>query len=562
MSKMSKLAVLAGVVILIIGSVVWKKVTTSYPQSDFSLLKLAAPLPDSVKPKLHKVLFSKPNPFVAQGINPMPHGEPAQQNATPIPGPLDKTRVLTDDEIRYQFLGPGHFGAYTSSLYPDGRRVFWTSGVNGVFKLDYDTYEILAHRPSEFADTYTQEWAEDLTAKLDADNGVMGLLNSVKAIMPLRDISSVYCVVGSNGWFYMANKDGSITAYGDAIEGDAGSEIVVKAAFQMPEEAIGPTVGMNMTYDGWITLPTEEGFLVAVSSDLTEYRIVRLRHEAGEDLESQGVGYGWVRNSLAIDEDGGIYIISRNHMHKIIWRDRQFSTDEKDGAWVAAYRNSKGQGSGATPSLMGFGEDDQFVVITDGDYRMNVTLFWRDDIPEDWEQLDNAPSRRIAGVAPVNMGELDLRQIQSEQTVVVSGYGALVVNNHPRNIPFFLPQDGFAAGFLIGPLGSNPDFQPYGVQKFEWDPKSRELYVAWVNTKVSSPNGVPWVSTGSEQVYFVGARDNKWTLEALNWFTGEETFHYVVGGQKYNTEYSGVTIDEKGRAFFGTMWGRLRLEPR
>ena len=75
------------------------------------------------------------------------------------------------------------------------------------------------------------------------------------------------------------------------------------------------------------------------------------------------------------------------------------------------------------------------------------------------------PSRRIAGLAPVTMGSLNLEKIQSEQTVIVAGYGVLVVNNQPRNVPNFMPKDG-VNGLFIGPLGSNPDIQPYGYKSF------------------------------------------------------------------------------------------------
>jgi hypothetical protein len=319
---------------------------------------------------------------------------------------------------------------------------------------------------------------------------------------------------------------------------------------------------MNMTYDGWIVFPMESGVMIAVSPDLTEYRSVQMKHADRENTETNGVGYGWVRNSIAIDKDGGIYAISRNHVHKIIWTGDALSTDEADGAWTAEYRNGHLEGSGATPSLMGFGDEDRFVVLTDGDIRMNVVLMWRDAIPEDWEQLDGAPSRRIAGQAPADMGEQKVTKIQSEQTVIVAGYGALVVNNTPRNTPFFMPKEGVGRGASIGPLGNNPKFQPYGVQKFEWNPELRRLEKAWVNETISSPNGVPWVSTGSGQVYFIGARDNEWTLEAVNWLTGEPTFHYILGGQKYNNMFSGPTIDEQGRVFVGAYYGRMRVEPK
>ena len=505
--------------------------------------------------------FAPPNPFAAQGVNPMPHGDPAQQDATPLAGPMDISRRLEADEIVYKFLGPGYFGAFNSSQYPDGRRVLWANGVNGVYKLDYETYDILDHLPSENAKRYTQDWAENISAKLDKNNGASALLTGMKALWPLKSLSGVYAMVGANNWFYFANKDGSIVAYGDAIDGDAGSKIIEKARFQLPANIADASVGMNMTYDGWIIFPTEQGTIIAVSPDLKEFHSVKLTTAKVEDTSTHGTGYGYVRNSIAIDDAGGIYVASRNHMHKIVWTGQNLSTDTADGAWSAQYRNGTGEGTGATPSLMGFGEEDRFVVLTDGDIRMNVVLMWRDAIPEDWQAIKGAPSRRIAGQAPVNMGQLNVQKIQSEQTVIVAGYGAFVVNNTPRNTSWFMPKEGVGRGVTIGPLGSNPKFQPYGIQKFEWNPIKRRLEQAWVNETISSPNGVPWVSIGSGQVYFIGARDNEWTLEAVDWLTGEPSFHYIIGGQTYNNAFSGPTIDEQGRIFVGTQFGRMRIEP-
>ena len=65
-----------------------------------------------------------------------------------------------------------------------------------------------------------------------------------------------------------------------------------------------------------------------------------------------------------------------------------------------------------------------------------------------------------------------------------------------------------------------------------------------------------------DRVYLVGARDNRWTLEALDWATGESAFHYVIGGQRYNSLFAGTLVDEAGRVHYGTPWGRVRLNPR
>ena len=556
------LKIIGVLLLLLIGVIVLRSCDFGPPPPRPDLdLPLAPQMADPASAPMD-LSFPAVNPYAAKGVNPVPHGDAAQQDSTPIPGPMDDTRRLSEDEIDYVFLGPGHFGAFTSGLYPDGRRVLWSNGVNGVFKIDYDSYKLIDHLPSDFADEYNQDWANNIIAKLDKNNGASAMPTAIKSMLPLKSLSGIYTVVGKNDWFYIANKDGSVVAYGDAVKGDAGSKIVEKARFQLPAKHAGASAGMNMTYDGWIVFPMESGTIIAVSPDLSEYRSVPLTHSETENTDTHGVGYGWVRNSIAIDKDGGIFVASRGHMHKVVWTGDKLSTDPADGAWSAAYRNGTGEGTGATPSLMGFGDEDKFVVFTDGDIRMNVVLMWRDAIPEDWEQLNGAPSRRIAGQAPADMGELNVQAIQSEQTVIVAGYGALVVNNTPRNTPFFMPKEGVGRGATIGPLGSNPKFQPYGVQKFEWNPAARRLEKAWVNETISSPNGVPWVSTGSGQVYFMGARDNEWTLEAVNWLTGEPTFHYILGGQKYNNMFSGPTIDEKGRVFVGAFHGRMRLSPK
>ena len=242
-------------------------------------------------------------------------------------------------------------------------------------------------------------------------------------------------------------------------------------------------------------------------------------------------------------------------MHKVKWTGKGF-----ENVWAVPYDNSWTHGTGSTPSLIGFGDDeDKMVVITDGNAAMNINYYWRDEIPADWKGLPNQP-RRLAGSLPVNMGQEHIEEIQSEQSVVVHGYGALVVNNNPGNRPWYFPSQ--ADSLLVGYLGSNPEYQPFGVQKFEWDPVANELKEAWVNTNVSSPSSVPIVSQPNNMVYLIGARDNQWTLEAMDWTTGKEKFHYVIGGQKYNVFFAGTLLDDEGRIHYGTPWARVRLNPQ
>ncbi len=508
------------------------------------------------------------NPYLADSHYAVGHVNSAQQDSLPMSGPREKSRALLDTEIDYAAVGPAHFGASTSGLYTNGKRVFWSNGLDRIGKVDHDTFKVLATYYFPGEKRYNPEQAKDAIARFNDNNsGFFAIFNAYNEAQKLRDLSSVYTLLDINNTYFIGSKNGTITAYGDQDPKDPGSTIIKLRKFSLPREVTGLTVGMNMTYDGWLVVATEHGYLITIKRDFSDYRVIRIKHSEGaEDKASGPTGYGWIRNGFAIDKDGGIYIASQRHMHKVIWTGDKLSTRETEGAWSAEYLNAWGHGTGATPSLMGFGEEDQFVVITDGEHLMNVLLFWRNEIPKQWRQLSDSPSRRIAGMLPANMaGENTqdnppLTAIQSEQSVVVAGYGALVVNNVPRNIPWYLPQR--ASALLISFLGSNPHYQPFGVQKFSWNPKQRRLQHAWVNKEVSSPNCVPIVSHGSNTVYLVGARNNQWTLEAIDWSSGHSVFHYITGEQRYNSLFAGTLMDEEGRIHYGTSWGRVRLNPK
>jgi len=503
------------------------------------------------------------NSYLANSLYALGHADSAQQDSLSVAGPVDKTRRLRDSEIDYVHVGPAFFGVYTSGPYADGKRVMWGNGLDRIVKIDHDTHQVLSTYYLPDADKrYLEAEAEAAIAYFDDNNeGLAAIYKSYQEAQKLQALSSVYTLLDHTNTYYIADKRGFISAYGDKEPGKRDSGIELKRRFDFPVAVTGYSMGINMTYDGWLVVVTEHGYLLALKPDFSDYRVGRLQHAEGAEEKATGrAGYGWVRNAPAIDAQGGIYIASQEYMHKVIWTGQGFSTTETDGAWAIPYDNTWGHGTGATPSLMGFGADeDNLVVITDGNPRMNLVLYWRNEIPADWQGLPGH-DRRVAGIQPVTMGEQNLSEIQSEQSVVVAGYGALVVNNNPRNTPWYLP--GRANTLLISFLGSNPAYQPFGVQKFEWDASARKLKADWVNNEVSSPSSVPIVSHATNMVYLIGARNNEWTLEAMDWDSGESTFHYVIGGQRYNVFFSGTLLDEAGRIHYGTPWGRVRLNPR
>jgi len=499
------------------------------------------------------------NPFLADSAYPIAHGRCDQQDNSPVRGPT----AITGD-VSYTWVGPGHFGGLISAPYADGQRVIWSNGRESIVKLDYETLRPLAVHTVPGQEITPVEELEAAVAGLDELEGEAGMGHAAAlARRFLTGLDGVYSLLDSDNTLFLGRKTGAV-AYGEARPGDRASPIVELRRWEKPADIEGSFVGVNLTFDGRLVLTTDHGWVVCLTRDFTSYDATRLRHSGtaaawcAEQAERYGhPAYGWVRKSCCVDDANAIYIPSRDHLHKVVWTGTRLSTDESDGAWAAEYRNGSGNGSGTTPSLMGFGDEDRFVVIGDGDRVVNVTLLWRDEVPSGWRPPPGARSARTAGIGAANMGRPELEDIQTEQSVTVSGYGAMTVNNDPPSVP-----PSFPAAWrrhLAFFLGHKPEFTPHGLHKFEWDPGTRTLREAWVNRDVPSPNSVPFVSQGADLVYTCGARDGQWTIEAVDWTTGEEAFHFPVGGSRFNTLGGGVTLDEEGRLLYGTIFGKVRI---
>src|SRR5437879_6165885 len=117
-------------------------------------------------------------------------------------------------------------------------------------------------------------------------------------------------------------------------------------------------------------------------------------------------------------------------------RYRRADSDEASDAWAEPYDRGIvmpapkiGDGTGSTPTLMGFGPDeDKLVVITDGAKKMRLVAFWRDAIPTGAKERAGVPSARTVDQIEVDVGP-GIEIVQSEQSVATYGDYAFVVNN-------------------------------------------------------------------------------------------------------------------------------------
>ena len=515
------------------------------------------------------------NPFLADSEYAIAHGFCDQRDSTNLSGPLpgieDGNKVLAESDLQYKWLGPGHFGGLISGVYPDGKRTIWSNGREQIVKLDYETLEVLntfdlSHeRPEELPSTQS-DW-ENGIADLDDFSDEEQLIHGAIALAArfMTGLDGVYSLLDLDHVMYLGRKEG-VVAYWESDPSSRHSDLLEKARWSKPDEVEGSFVGINMTPDGRLVLSTDHGWLISLSRDFKDYVAVQIPGAEGKaaeycklmEAERGNTGYGWIRTSMCCDEEGGIYLNSLNHLNRVVWNGEKFSFSEKDGAWSSQYRNGTGYGSGTTPSLMGDDPSkDRFVVIGDGDNVVNITLFWRGLIPEDWERLPNAPSRRIAGLGPANMGDVAKGSIQTEQSITVAGYGAMTVNNEPKFSPSWLPER--AGRLLAFFLGHYHLFTPYGLHKYEWNPEKAEFIEAWVNKEVSSPNSVPQVSIGSNVVYTCGTRQGKWSIEAIDWSTGESLGYWLTGDSRFNTLGGGVQLDNDGQVVFGSIFGKSRI---
>jgi hypothetical protein len=305
-------------------------------------------------------------------------------------------------------------------------------------------------------------------------------------------------------------------------------------------------LGLSILYDGNLVFTTNQGRLTVISRSFKVLATLAL-----------GAGPEEISNSLAVDENNGIYVVSSAKMRKIQWNGSTVKV-----AWESDYQTGGstravgrlGTGSGTTPSLMGTKpEDDKMVVITDGAKLMNIVLFWRDEIPANWPGLPGK-DRRIAAEVPVTFGHDNAKTSTTEQSVLVRGYGAMVVNNdygvstQPHfNQPLFVLATGL------------PSFRPKGMEKFEWNPATRTLESVWSN-QISCPNGIPTMSATSGLAYCLGRRQFTWTVEAVSWTDGSSSFFQPLGFRpRYNSAYSAMQIVDNKEILSGSFLGGLRV---
>lgn len=513
------------------------------------------------------------NPYLADSFWPIIHGGSDGSKISPQAGPLVKSHALRPDEIKWKATGPMEsLNTSYSGVYPNGRRVMWVGTHQQLIKLDAETLETLSTyvmREGTFLgpddiDRIDRKYDEyiakgDNQAIFDQADKYIG------TALKSEQMGNAYSLLNRNNehLFYFKDAAGKrwLRFYGDAVEGDPDSEIVLRRQWELPQFNGKPFIpfATNMTFDGWLILASTTGQMLAVKSDFSDHRFVDLVPK-DKAVENTNAMQSFIRNGIAIDDKNGIYVVTQDFMARVQWTGKDFSLDPADGAWTAKYPPGRA-GSGTTPALMGFGDEDHLVVIADGPSK-HLMAFWRDKIPDDWKGIDGY-DRRVAAVAPVRFSPDPDAPTRIENAPTVMGYGLFFANELASKAP---PPQGnnFVKTFLAGAISSGLNgSEAVGGTKWVWDPKARVMRQQW-NMPYKLTGGMCTISSPTRVLYCISRHDGAFNLEGIDWDTGKSRVRYKLGSSVKFFPWNNMVVAPNGAVdlFNWLGMGITRMQPK
>lgn len=275
-------------------------------------------------------------------------------------------------------------------------------------------------------------------------------------------------------------------------------------------------------------LPDWSGRIWWVSQD----GLVGTIDPASGDIGVHDLGEG-IFNSFAVDESGGVYIVSDTALYRLVAHD----DGSPEVTWRTTYDRGSEQkpgqlsrGSGTTPTLL----DNGVIAITDNaEPRMNV-LF-----------LDRSSGDVLCRQAVFEEGAS-----ASDNALVSLGTGVVVENNHGYRGPM-----STLFGFATSPGLSRVDLV------------DGECEVRWTSDRVA-PTSVAKASWATGLVYAYTKRPtwtgiSAWYVTALDAETGRAMWSVRTGtGILANNHYAAITIAPDASLWIATLGGMVRVRDR
>lgn len=331
----------------------------------------------------------------------------------------------------------------------------------------------------------------------------------------------------SDAPFYLDDAARAVVATADrhvlVVEtSDAGgdADLTTRAELDLTGQVPGDdcVVGLAPDGHGRIWFATRAGLVGAVDADSGTAAVVALDEQ--------------VDNSLAVDPDGGVYVVTTQALHRL----DAGPAGKPTVTWRAAYDRGSGrksgqpsQGSGTAPVLLA----DGLVAISDNaNPRMHVVLHDRAD-----------------GSTVCNVEVFEDDRGATASSLVPVADGVIVENNHGHDGP------------LSTILGRTTDA---GLARV--DVVGGRCRVVWTSTEtapsadaaLSPANGLLYAHT--KQHSWWGA--DAWYLTAIDARTGRRVFGVRTGLGPLAASVAGVRIAPDGSAYVATAGGMVQVHDR
>ncbi len=460
------------------------------------------------------------NPYLADSPYPTYHRNSYAQASTCLAGPLPSDNLLI--KAKKQIEGGTSPWVYLSDKYPNGERVLYYSNATHVFK---------------FIDNGDDLVTVD-SLRIDFD--------------PITSFGWNFLLTKDKVWFTYdpkynpdRNQYTRIFKLTDADVTDPYSEIVMVDRLNLGDYGIEKVNNFNLNYNGELVFTSDgneatgRAFAGVIDQDFNLLDTLSYPMLPDEIVS---------HNAFPIDENNSFYRLTTHRLIKFDWDGKELSID-----WQAYYdfvndgpTGSFAEGSGTTPTLMGWGEgNDQLIVVADGHANNNLIAFWR-ELPPDWE---GKPGRdiRFADAISIPFAVASNNTFQSiENSPTVFGYEVAIAQ-------------------FNGFLGYDCD-NVKGVQKFRWDTTEDKFVLEWATNDVNM-NGVLLYSEGSNLLYGSGKEaDCNYYYYALDWDDGSLAFKKLLGPEgtflddPFYDAGSNNIIDDEGNIYFPGGSSLIKLE--
>jgi len=335
------------------------------------------------------------------------------------------------------------------------------------------------------------------------------------------------------GYFYLDRKGRAVLFTADrhvsvvSMTGGTSGPAAIRVEADYDLTAVIPSDDKSTSllpdWSGRIWFVTLHGLVGVISPEDGQARTVAL----GEEIE----------NSFAVDEDGGVYIVS----DLALYRFDADATGAPSITWREVYQNTgavkPGQvnaGSGTTPTLLG----TDWVAITDNADPMNVVVYRR--------QRDVSGTRLVCEQPVFSAGAGS-----TDNSLIGAGRSLIVENNYGYTDPFV----------TINGQSTNA-----GLERVDIDADGEGCHLVW-HSDERAPTVVPKLSLKNGLIYTY-TKDpepgptfaDAWYLTAIDFATGETRWKQLAGtGLWYNNNYAPITIGPDGSAYIGVLGGLVKL---